>query len=108
MANEEKLNKQKESLDLAKKLLGVEKNVAQEIRDTNNVMPNDQIKLLNFQIAEKSSLRKISRELQSIAESTTAVLQEELGTQKFLNDLDKKRAKVKKDILILEDIKLKL
>lgn len=106
MANEEKLNKQKESLDLAKKLLGVEKNVAQEIRDTNNVI-NDQIKLLNFQIAEKSSLRKISRELQSIAESTTAVLQEELGTQKFLNDLDKKRAKVKKDILILEDIKTK-
>ncbi len=109
MANEDKkkqVDLERESLDLAKKLLGVEKNIAQEIRDTNNVI-NDQIKLLNFQIAEKTTLRKISRELQSIAEATTSVLQEELGTQKFLDNLDKNRAKVKKDILILEDIKAK-
>ena len=91
----------KENLRIQSKSAGIDSNVLNDQQDISNVL-QDQVKQLKFQVSEKNLLKKITSDINQIAEKGYSLGQEELGTQKGIGKLQKDRLALEQKIRLIK------
>ena len=92
---------QKESNQLLSEQLKLNKESVVESDGISNTL-QDQLKLIKFQNAEKSSVLSIDRRITKAVNDSYSTELEGIGTKKFSNDLAKKQSTLQQDINILK------
>jgi hypothetical protein len=94
-------------IELLNRRRGIEEASLDDARDLANFLQL-QTRELKFQIAEKTSLRSVSRDIVKIATQAFNIQDKELGTLKGLKDLSKQRLALEQNILTLTTLKNKV
>jgi hypothetical protein len=94
-------------IDLLNRRRGIEEASLDDARDLANFL-QAQTREIKFQIAEKTSLRSVSRDIVKIATQAFNIQDKELGTTKGLKDLAKQRLALEQNILTLTTLKNKV
>jgi plasmid maintenance system antidote protein VapI len=94
-------------IELLNRRRGIEEASLDDARDLANFL-QAQTRELKFQIAEKTSLRSVSRDIVKIATQAFNIQDKELGTLKGLKDLSKQRLALEQNILTLTTLKNKV
>lgn len=94
-------------IDLLNRRRGIEEASLDDARDLANFL-QAQTREIKFQIAEKTSLRSVSRDIVRIATQAFNIQDKELGTLKGLKDLSKQRLALEQNILTLTTLKNKV
>jgi hypothetical protein len=94
-------------IDLLNRRRGIEEASLDDARDLANFL-QAQTRELKFQIAEKTSLRSVSRDIVKIATQAYTIQDKELGTAKGLKDLTKQQLDLTKNINVLNSLKNKV
>jgi hypothetical protein len=94
-------------IDLLNRRRGIEEASLDDARDLANFL-QAQTKELKFQLAEKNSIRSVSRDIVKIATQAFNIQDKELGTTKGLKDLAKQRLALEQNILTLTTLKNKV
>ena len=94
-------------IELLNRRRGIEEASLDDARDLANFL-QAQTREIKFQIAEKTSLRSVSRDIVKIATQTFNIQDKELGTLKGLKDLSKQRLALEQNILTLTTLKNKV
>ena len=105
--NKENLSFEQDLIKLLNERQGIGEGILDDARDLSNVL-KDQTKFVQFQIAEKSKLRSIGREIVKIAEESYSIDKKDLGTQKSIADLAKQRQTLEKSLYTLSSLKNKI
>ena len=87
-----------ENLRIQSKQAGIDSDILSDQQDIANVL-KDQIKSLKFQVSEKSLIRKITSDINKISEKGYSLGQEELGTAKGIEKLQKGEIKLNDKII---------
>ena len=90
-----------ENLRIQAKQAGIDSDILSDQQDIANVL-KDQIKSLKFQVSEKSLIRKITSDINKISEKGYALGQEELGTAKGIEKLQKDRLGLEQKIRLIK------
>jgi hypothetical protein len=94
-------------IELLNRRRGIEEASLDDARDLANFL-QAQTRELKFQIAEKTSIRSVSRDIVKIATQAFNIQDKELGTTKGLKDLAKQRLALEQNILTLTTLKNKV
>jgi hypothetical protein len=94
-------------IELLNRRRGIEEASLDDARDLANFL-QAQTREIKFQIAEKTSLRSVSRDIVKIATQAFNIQDKELGTTKGLKDLAKQRLALEQNILTLTTLKNKV
>ena len=94
-------------IELLNRRRGIEEASLDDARDLANFL-QAQTREIKFQIAEKTSLRSVSRDIVKIATQAFNIQDKELGTLKGLKDLSKQRLALEQNILTLTTLKNKV
>jgi hypothetical protein len=105
--NQDNKSLEQDLIKLLNQRQGIGEDILDDARDLSNVL-KDQTKLVQFQIAEKSKLRSIGREIVKIAEESYSIDKKDLGTQKSIADLAKQRQTLEKSLYTLSSLKNKI
>ena len=103
---QEQNNLLREQNELLKQRRGTTEDTLDDLRSFANLI-QDQTKQIQFQVSEKRQLRSISNQILKISQESFSGLESELGTQKNINDLTKKRQILQKSLINLESLKNK-
>ena len=112
-----KINKLKKEKNLYKEIAGIntdiggilnrrygsEKDILNTVRNNTNIL-KDQSKYIKFQQAEKSRVQSISSQILNISEDSYSLLQEELGTERNITQIQQKRETLAKKIIELQSL----
>ena len=90
-----------ENLRIQAKQAGIDSDILSDQQDIANVL-KDQIKSLKFQVSEKSLIRKITSDINKISEKGYSLGQEELGTAKGIEKLQKDRLGLEQKIRLIK------
>lgn len=94
-------------IDLLNRRRGIEEASLDDARDLANFLQT-QTRELKSQLAEKNSIRSVSRDIVKIATQSFNIQDKELGTTKGLKDLAKQRLALEQNILTLTTLKNKV
>jgi hypothetical protein len=94
-------------IDLLNRRRGIEEASLDDARDLANFLQT-QTRELKSQLAEKNSIRSVSRDIVKIATQAFNIQDKELGTLKGIKDLSKQRQLLEQSILTLSSLKNKV
>ena len=104
---EASLKVEKELLRIEKERLATDKQIKSEQDDINNVI-KDQLKQLQFQKAEKSTILKSTNAINRISENIASFQKSELANSKELAKLSKNKLEIDKKVGLLQQTQRKL
>jgi RNA polymerase-binding transcription factor DksA len=84
MASEEDLRRERELEQIMQRRAGINTKIVDDLQDMSNVL-NNRVQLLQFQKAEKTQIRSLTREVNKIASENYNITAGELGlTKKYI------------------------
>ena len=89
-----------ENIRIQSQASGINSEILNDQQDIANVL-QDQVKQLKFQVSEKSLIRKLTSDINKIAEKGYALGKEDLGTQKGIEKLQKDRLALEQKIRLI-------
>jgi hypothetical protein len=106
MASEEDLRRERELEQIMQRRAGINSKIVDDLQDMSNVL-NSQVQLLQFQKAEKTQIRSLTREANKLASEGFNITAGELGLQKNIAQITKDQLTVSKNISSLNRLKNK-
>ena len=97
MASREELFREQEINRLRRERAGISSNLASDLRETSNII-REQSKFLGLERTEKEEIRKITREINKIAQESYNISLSDLASKKSLAKLEGDREKLSKKI----------